>query len=65
MNLESPCSISSHSLKKAAKLSRGGVERLAKFLHLSIDETMSPRHLAKLVRWRLTRADILGDRFRR
>ncbi|WP_170228803.1 hypothetical protein [Polyangium fumosum] len=47
------------TLRKAACLNPGGLLRLARFLRLRV-EGMSPRQVASLVYWRITR-----DRYRR
>lgn len=53
------------SLKRIARQNPESLLRLARYLRLNTTG-MSSRQVAKLIRWRTTRADILGDeRFRR
>jgi hypothetical protein len=53
------------SLKQIARQNPEALFRLAKYLRLNI-VGMSARQVAKLIRWRTTRRDILGEeRFRR
>ena len=53
-------SLSRKTLRKSAKENPEGLVRLAKFLKLTITG-MSLRQVADLIRWRITRKDMIGE----